>query len=182
MGLLAGLVSGCDQATKFQAVGALTDAYRGAPSLPDKLGRFLSVQHPRAVRRITAIDGYWDFAYVENPGAAFSSFRSLSPEAARVVLSGLAVGALALLVVFLSQATNGWALLGGALILGGALGNLLDRARLGYVIDFIHWHWKDGFDWPLFNLADAAISVGIGLLIVREILPTRAEAGRSRHA
>lgn len=168
-GLLAALVSGCDQASKLQAVAQLTDTLHGATSSRDKVTRILTVQHPRAVRRVTAVDGYWDFAYVENPGAAFSSFRSLSPDLARPLLTGFGLLALGFLILFLSRTTDAWALFGGTLIVGGAVGNLVDRIRLGYVIDFIYWHWKDSFHWPVFNLADAAISVGIGLLLVREL-------------
>jgi signal peptidase II len=51
-----------------------------------------------------------------------------------------------------------------ALIAGGAVGNLIDRVRLGYVTDFVHLHWR-GHQWPDFNLADSAISIGIVLLL-----------------
>jgi signal peptidase II len=51
------------------------------------------------------------------------------------------------------------------LVLGGAIGNLVDRLRLGYVVDFILMHWKDKFYWPTYNVADIAITVGIVLMI-----------------
>ena len=47
------------------------------------------------------------------------------------------------------------------MILGGAIGNFVDRLRLGYVIDFIDWHWYDAYTWPTFNIADSGISVGV---------------------
>lgn len=53
-----------------------------------------------------------------------------------------------------------------ALVVGGAAGNLIDTARLGYVIDFIDWHLYERFTWPTFNIADAAISVGAGLFLL----------------
>jgi len=59
-----------------------------------------------------------------------------------------------------------------ALIVGGALGNLIDRVRFGYVVDFVHWYWND-FHWPVFNLADSAISIAAVLLIVFSFLPDK---------
>lgn len=56
-------------------------------------------------------------------------------------------------------------LLAAALILGGAVGNLFDRVRLGYVVDFVHWHYQDRFSWPIFNVADVWIFLGGVLLL-----------------
>jgi signal peptidase II len=55
------------------------------------------------------------------------------------------------------------------MVMGGAIGNLLDRTRLGYVIDFIDWHWYQ-HHWPTFNIADAFISVGVALLVLDMII------------
>ena len=52
-----------------------------------------------------------------------------------------------------------------ALILGGAVGNLIDRLRLGYVVDFVHVYWRD-YQWPDFNVADSAITIGVALLVI----------------
>jgi signal peptidase II len=52
------------------------------------------------------------------------------------------------------------------LIVSGALGNMIDRVRLGYVIDFIHFHIHDSFEWPTFNVADSTITVGVALLLL----------------
>ena len=60
-----------------------------------------------------------------------------------------------------------WAL---ALVFGGAIGNFIDRIRLGYVIDFIDWHMKDSYHWPTFNVADAAISIGVVLLLIESFV------------
>ena len=67
-----------------------------------------------------------------------------------------------------------------ALVFGGAIGNFLDRVRLGYVIDFIDWHWYNKFTWPTFNVADAAISVGVGLLIVDMIVHGNVEEASTK--
>ena len=72
------------------------------------------------------------------------------------------------------------------LILGGALGNVIDRLRFGAVVDFIQWH-AAGFYWPAFNIADAAISVGAVLMIIDQLFgthnsdETHGKAARSRH-
>lgn len=55
-----------------------------------------------------------------------------------------------------------------ALIIGGALGNLIDRLRLGHVVDFIHWHYAS-WSWPIFNVADSAISLGVALIIIHAL-------------
>ena len=53
------------------------------------------------------------------------------------------------------------------IILGGAVGNLIDRIRYGYVVDFIYFHIRDRFSWPIFNVADILLSVGVGLLLIQ---------------
>jgi signal peptidase II len=67
--------------------------------------------------------------------------------------------------------------LGLVLVMGGALGNVIDRVRFGYVIDFLHFHWKGSY-FPAFNVADTAITIGAGLLILDALL----EGRRSRRA
>jgi signal peptidase II len=62
------------------------------------------------------------------------------------------------------------------LVFGGALGNFLDRVRLGYVIDFIVWHWYNRAQWPTFNVADAAITVGVGLMVLDMLLWPKGKA------
>jgi signal peptidase II len=65
-----------------------------------------------------------------------------------------------------------WLAAGLALILGGALGNVIDRLRHGYVIDFVHVHWQEHY-FPAFNVADAAITVGAACVIIDALLETR---------
>ena len=61
------------------------------------------------------------------------------------------------------------------MILGGAIGNFVDRLRLGYVIDFIDWHWYDAYTWPTFNIADSGISVGVVLMFFEMLKQAKAE-------
>jgi signal peptidase II len=62
------------------------------------------------------------------------------------------------------------------LIASGALGNLIDRFRLGYVIDFVRFHIQDSFVWPTFNFADATITIGVALLLIEGLLSPRMAA------
>src|SRR5262249_50045245 len=64
-----------------------------------------------------------------------------------------------------------------AMILGGALGNLMDRLRLGYVVDFIDWHWDNLYHWPAFNIADSSISVAVVLLLLEMLWESRRAKG-----
>jgi signal peptidase II len=105
---------------------------------------------------------------VHNTGAAFGLLATL-PRNLRDPFFFLVPGATlaAILVVFHRlrevQSLSTYAL---SMIVGGALGNLADRARLGFVIDFLDFHWKSGWHFPAFNVADAAITIGVGMLLV----------------
>lgn len=112
---------------------------------------------------ITIIKGFFDFSYLENRGAAFGIFQG------RVYL--LAAVTLIIIGVFFFYylRTKKKTLLftvSTALILTGALGNLIDRLRYGFVVDFISWHWKDVYYFPTFNVADICITIGTGLLVI----------------
>src|SRR5207244_1761203 len=113
---------------------------------------------------ITVIDGFWDFRYSENPGAAFGLFRNLA--FARPLLFCIGVVALFAIVSFLRKAhPDRWRLAAElGLLASGAVGNITDRVLFGRVTDFVLWHVRQ-YEWPVFNVADAALVVGvIGLL------------------
>ena len=112
-----------------------------------------------------------------NRGAAFSMFDAASGWQ-RWVFSALAVGVSAALIVWLKRLEQGATLLAAALalVLGGALGNVIDRLRLGYVVDFIQVHWQQHY-FPAFNVADAAITTGAGLLLLDALLSSRRATG-----
>lgn len=124
------------------------------------------------------IDGYWDWELAHNHGAAFSSFTGGT--GTQVVLSLIAVAALIALAVAAARTRPEERLrrVAYALIAGGALGNLIDRIRDGAVTDFVRWRIHDA-KWPIFNLADAALLIGVALLAigaVRESWQRRAAA------
>ena len=150
-----------DQASKIWAVGAL--------ALPD--GTLQEGVSRMPTRVITVFESWFHFRLTGNRGAAWGIFSNL-PDAYRVlffvIISAIAI--VAIIVIYHKSYENKllrWAL---TLILGGAIGNLIDRVRLGFVIDFIDWHYLDVYHWPTFNVADVAISVGVGLLILDMIV------------
>jgi len=143
--VIAGTVVVLDQITKAIALAQL------APGVP-----------------IQVIDGFVSLTLVMNAGLAFGLLGGL-PTAWRWIVAALSVAALVILarVAVRVLADGGWpARLAVGLIFGGAVGNLIDRARLGAVIDFVDVHYR-GYHWPAFNVADSAITVGVTLLALR---------------
>ncbi len=115
----------------------------------------------------------FDLTLLYNRGAAFS-FLSEAGGWQRWVFSALSAAVSIFLIIEIPKQKSLYSKLAFAMILSGALGNLIDRARLGYVVDFVHVHWQDHY-FPAFNLADAAISVGVCFLLVDWYLIERKE-------
>ena len=112
----------------------------------------------------TVIPGFFDLRYSENPGSAFGLFRGVP--GARYLLFVIGIGALIIVATYLRKAAPEARRLGAelGLLAGGALGNVIDRIMYARVTDFIVWK-AAGHEWPTFNIADAALVVGvIGLL------------------
>lgn len=102
--------------------------------------------------------------YVENPNAAFGLGSWLPDSVRRWILLGLTCVLTLLLFWFMTRAEDRASRLGFGIVIAGAIGNIIDRVRLGYVVDFIYWH--GGFSWPNFNVADMLVCTGVGVLIV----------------
>lgn len=111
----------------------------------------------------TIVPGYFDLIFVQNPGGAFGIFR----EGTSFLSLACFAAAIAISVYVLRLNSRLPVLLGIALALpmGGAIGNLIDRVRFHWVTDFLHVH-VGAHDWPVFNVADSAICVGVTLLII----------------
>lgn len=118
-------------------------------------------------RPVVVIEGYWNWFRSYNPGAAFSLLADAGGWQ-KYVFAALALGISGLLAFWLSRTARGdWRnALPFSLVIGGALGNLVDRLLHGHVIDFIQWHWKDVYYYPSFNIADSAIVGGAIALVV----------------
>jgi signal peptidase II len=118
------------------------------------------------------IEPVFRFTHVHNTGAAFGIF----PEGGAVFLI-IAVVVAAIILYYYRQLPDGMLLIRLALglQLGGALGNVLDRVRLGYVVDFLHLRY-----WPVFNVADSCIVIGVALLVLEMLREERQAANQSQ--
>jgi len=134
----------------------------------DQLTKRVVLDHLPPGRRIELIDGFLAFALVKNPGLAFGLLADL-PTAWRWVAAALSIVALLVLVRVALRVvpTASWLdVVAIGLIFGGAVGNLIDRARFGAVVDFIDVYYRD-YHWPAFNVADSGITIGVALLALR---------------
>jgi signal peptidase II len=115
----------------------------------------------------------FNLTLVYNTGAAFS-FLSDAGGWQRWFFVTVGVLVSLVMVIWLArlQSRERWTALGLALVVGGAVGNLIDRVVLGKVVDFLQWHWQDWY-WPSFNLADSAITLGVILLLLDGLFGTR---------
>ncbi len=128
--------------------------------IADQITKAIAVANIPLHTRVAVIDGFFAFTHAHNRGMAFGLFNSVGGPWLRWILVGVALVAVMIIWSYARHETNrpGVLLAFGA-ILGGALGNLVDRLRFGYVEDFILAHW-DTHEWPAFNVADAAITMG----------------------
>jgi len=113
---------------------------------------------------MTVIDKALSFAYVENRNAAFGLGNQLPESVKTWVLIGLTSALTVALIVAMLRSEDLPSQVGFAMTISGALGNIIDRVRFGYVRDFIYWH--GGFQWPNFNVADMLVVVGVAVLVV----------------
>jgi signal peptidase II len=120
---------------------------------------------------IPVIPGLLHITLVRNTGMAFGLFATSSVPYKHLLVTLLSVLALVAVAVYTlrSPANERLSQVGLTLILGGAAGNILDRLRLGYVVDFIDAFYR-GSHWPAFNVADSAICIGVGLLLLDTLL------------
>jgi signal peptidase II len=151
--------------------------------------RPLFAEGPPAEPFVTVIDGFFRLKFAENTGAAWGLLRNTSPTFRIpffIIVSLLAIG---LIVWFFRRIEPHKRLLPLAvsLVMGGAVGNLIDRVRMGKVVDFVDWYITIGGEekhWPTFNVADAAITLGVALLVIEMFMgykkePQEAEPAKS---
>ena len=167
-----------DQWVKYEMVAALTTRFDALPTVGARLGALYGEApspgwdglHFRPKRPIVFSPDFLMLRYAENPGAAFGLFRRLPAGARGPLFHLVSIGAVVLITLYYLRLNGAkeerWALIGLPLVLGGALGNWVDRLSRGFVIDFIEAHWKSVYTWPSFNVADSAIVVGVLLLLL----------------
>ena len=116
---------------------------------------------------VTVLPGLFNITHARNTGAAFGFLNAVDIPFKPYLMTAVAAIALVSIIVYSTHAATQFPLsqYGLAGVVGGAIGNLIDRVRVGYVLDFIDVYWRGWHFWT-FNVADAAISVGAGLLIL----------------
>lgn len=123
-------------------------------------------------------ENFFALTYVRNSGAAFGILHR-APAWFRdpffLVVSLVALVVIVFLFIRLTMSQKS-IIVALSLILGGAVGNLIDRLRFGFVIDFLDFHWKEVYHWPSFNVADSCIVVGVGLLFLNSLRQGKEEA------
>ena len=179
-----------DQWTKLLAVQHLTPAFevslglRQQPreqrearlaslSFIERLGTFYGhgahpcEAHDAYCRHVPVIPGFWSFRYIENPGAAWGLLAGADEKVRVPFFIAVSIAAMLLIIGFFRKLEDHQKLLifGLSLVFGGAVGNFIDRLHQSYVIDFIDWY-VGRYHWPTFNVADAAITTGVGLLLL----------------
>jgi signal peptidase II len=139
----------------------------------DQLSKLWVLRSLPEFEPVTVIDGVWNWYRTYNTGAAFSLLGDAGGWQ-QYLFSGFAVVISLVLAWWLAKTPRGdWRnALPFALVIGGAIGNLLDRLQHGHVVDFIQWHWRDHF-WPSFNVADSAIFVAAAILILGSLRQPR---------
>lgn len=123
------------------------------------------VQNAFAYGDHLTVTSFFDLVRYHNEGAAFS-FLANAGGWQKLFFSAVSMVAIAVITYLLRKhSTQKLFCFGLALVLGGAIGNLYDRLTLGYVVDFLYFHYQTLY-WPAFNVADSAICVGVGLLLL----------------
>jgi signal peptidase II len=153
----------------------IVSAWLAAIVVFDQLSKIIVDRSMALHQSIPIIDGFFNLTYVRNTGAAFGIFAGSAEIFRRpflIAVSLLAIGFIFAMLKRLAEKAR-WLITALAFILGGAIGNLIDRVIYGEVIDFLDCFWGD-YHWPAFNLADSFITVGVTITL---ILLIRAKGG-----
>lgn len=150
---------------KLAYVGAIGTAV----ILLDQWTKLLILERFYLHESIPIIPGFFHLTYVRNTGAAFGFLAQADATWRLPFFLIVPVIALIVLYLFLRKVPQHAMslIVAVALVMGGAIGNLIDRARFGYVVDFLDFHWQHTYHFPAFNVADSAICIGAGLLMLR---------------
>ncbi len=124
-------------------------------------------------RFISEVTSFFNLVLVWNRGVSFGMFSN-HPEWMPIILTLMALIITGILVKWMWGATQKFTVIALAFVIGGAIGNVIDRIRFGAVVDFLDFHIA-GYHWPSFNIADAAIFIGVVLLLIETILAPKTE-------
>lgn len=139
----------------------------------DQLSKYWILNHVLETYPYVKIASFFNIVNAWNTGVSFSMFSSGSL-AGKIILSTVALIIVAVLVWWLSKEKNKLLQAALGLIIGGALGNVADRIRLGAVFDFLDFH-VSGYHWPAFNLADSAICIGAAIILIEGLFFNKKE-------
>jgi signal peptidase II len=145
--------------------------------LLDQWTKYVIVQKLALYHRVEVIQGFFNLTHVRNTGGAFGIFggeRGGLSSVLFVIVSLIAIGCVFFLLIKIKE-NEKFLALPFSLILGGAIGNLIDRLQYGEVVDFLQFYlsflpWRIFNPWPTFNIADSAICVGIGMLALELLI------------
>jgi len=142
----------------------------------DQLSKLWVVEHFRLYESREIVPGFFHLTYLTNTGAAFGMLAGEQNVWRQFFFVGIAVVALLVMVLFYRKLKDEsvFYTLAIGLISGGAIGNLIDRLRLGSVIDFLDF-FIGRYHWPAFNVADSAITVGVGFFLLASLLDGKTE-------
>jgi len=148
--------------SKYKRLAAIA----GLVLLVDQLSKAIIVKSVPLHHSITVIPGFFDITLILNPGGAFGFLSGQHSNLRHIFFLGVTSMAICFIVVLYRKIppTHSWLATAFALIVGGALGNLIDRLRFERVIDFLDFYLGK-YHWPAFNVADSAISVGMAIFV-----------------
>lgn len=130
----------------------------------DQVTKLLAIKHLKASAPYIVLDNFFQFNYVENYGAAFGILQNR--RAFFIVMTLAVVIGISFFIIKNYYEMNVFLRIGLSMLLGGAIGNFIDRIRLGYVVDFISFRLINRYDFPVFNMADIFIVLGTGLILI----------------
>ncbi len=139
--------------------------------LLDQLSKWLILDVVMQPPRVIPVTDFFNLVLTFNTGVSFGLFSSES-DVMPWILSALALAIVGFLLFWLRRHRRPLAAWSVGLIVGGAIGNVIDRARFAAVVDFLDFHLA-GWHWPAFNVADSGIVIGVGLLLIDGLFPDR---------
>ncbi len=166
--VLSFLFIAADQISKWAVTERLLRPLTDGITAPlDFIGWYKTPPAPLGFAKMEVLP-FFNIAMVWNKGISFGMFNQDASYAA-IILVGISVLISLIFLIMLLRSPVSLQSLGIAMIIGGAMGNVIDRLRFGAVIDFLDFHIGD-WHWPSFNVADSCICVGVGVLIVMSLL------------
>ncbi len=148
--------------------------------IADQVSKAWATEKLLPVDTLEVIPNFFRFTYARNRGVAFSLFADSKYEIKWVLAAISLLAAIGVAYYLIRLATNNSRLnISLSLLLAGIVGNLIDRVRLGEVVDFIDFHWYEKYTWPTFNIADAAICIGAALLALEMLFEEKTSSHKA---